>query len=320
MGRMVEGEWTTDWYEPDEEGHFRRPDTQFRDWVRKDGSTDFQPVAGRYHLYVAYACPWASRVLMLRKLKGLEDAIDYSVVHPFMSDDGWHFDASEPGATADDLFGYELLREVYSRADSNYTGRVTVPVLWDKQNATIVNNESKELIQMLDYEFDGLSTRECSLFPAEIRSEVLAVIDEIYEPINNGVYRCGFAGKQTAYEQAAGELFDALDRWEQVLAEQRYLCGAQFTAADICMFTTLVRFDPVYYTHFKTNLRRIVDYPNLWNYVKEIYQMPGVVETVNMDHIKRHYFQSHETINPKRIVPIGPAIDFEEPHDRDRFD
>jgi putative glutathione S-transferase len=316
---MVEGEWRTDWYEPDEEGRFQRPDTVFRNWVRRDGSSPHEPEEGRYHLYVAWACPWANRTLIARTLKGLEDAIDVSIVHPFMGENGWEFHPDAEGCTEDRLFDSDYLYQVYRRADAHYTGRVTVPVLWDKKLNTIVNNESKEIIRMFDLEFDEFATGGHDLFPADIRSDVDEAIEEIYEPINNGVYRAGFAGTQSAYEEAVTELFGALDKWETVLSKQRYMCGDRLTAADICLFTTLFRFDIVYYTHFKCNVRQIRDYPNLWNFVLDMYQTDGIAETTNIDHTKRHYFGSHETINPKRIVPVGPRIRYDAPHDRDRF-
>lgn len=319
MGRLIEGKWTTQWYEPDEDGRFKRPDTVFRDRVTTDGSTRFAPEAGRYHLYVAFACPWAHRTLITRKLRGLEDVIDVSVVHPFMGDEGWQFDDSMDGCTPDRLHGHDYLREVYASADATYTGRVTVPVLWDTKHHTIVNNESKEVIRILDRAFDDLATRGPSLFPAELDAEIDAMIEANYEPVNNGVYRAGFADSQQAYEEAAWELFDRLDELEALLSRQRYLCGPQFTAADVCLFTTLLRFDPVYHTHFSCNLRRLRDYPNLWNYTLEIYQMPGVAGTVNLEQTKLHYYGSHDSIRPKRIVPIGPEIDYDAPHDRGRF-
>lgn len=309
MGKMVEGEWKTEWYQPDDDGNFVRPDTVFRDRVKADGSSRFEPEAGRYHLYIARACPWAHRTVLMRHFKGLDDAIEMSIVHPFMGEDGWHFDASEPDATEDRLFGSDYLRQVYRRASDTYTGRVTVPVLWDTKHDTIVNNESKEIIRMFDHEFAPIAN-DRDLAPADLVEEVDAVIEMIYEPVNNGVYRAGFASSQKAYESAVNELFEMLDRLEERLEGQRYLCGDHLTEADICLFTTLVRFDPVYYTHFKCNVRRIRDFPNLWRHTCEFYQLDGVEETVNLDHIKRHYFESHETINPKRIVPVGPDIEY----------
>jgi putative glutathione S-transferase len=317
MGRMVDGTWTTEWYETDSDGHFERPDTVFHDWVRADGSTDFAPEAGRYHLYVAWACPWAHRTLLTRKLKGLEDAISISVVKPFMGDDGWTFGEGEHADTEN---GASFLRDIYKLADDRYTGRVTVPVLWDKKNKTIVSNESKLIIQMLDREFDELATRDITLFPEGMEDDIIAQMDDFYEAVNNGVYRCGFASTQKAYEESFDNLFAKLDEYDELLGKQRYLMGDQLTLADICLFPTLLRFDIVYYTHFKTNKKHIWQYPNLWNYTKEIYQMPGVTETMNLAETKEHYFASHETVNPKRFVAKGPEIDFSTPHDRDRFD
>lgn len=319
MGKLIDGNWTTKWYEPDEKGAFKRPDTVFRDWVRADGSTRFAPEAGRYHLYVAYACPWAHRTLLARKLRGLEDVIDVSIVHPHMGDDGWVFDDSMHGCTSDRLFGKDYLHEVYTTADANYTGRVTVPVLWDRQHGTIVNNESIEVIEMFDQEFDALTTRGAPLFVDELRDEIFAMVDANYETVNNGVYKCGFASSQQAYDVAAQALFERLDELESLLAGQRYLCGSRFTAADVCLWTTLFRFDLVYHTHFSCNLRRLRDYPNLWNYTRDIYQMEGVAQTLDAHQTKLHYYTSHESIRPSRIVPIGPDIDYDAPHDRARL-
>ena len=318
-GMLVEGEWKTEDSIPrDSEGRFVRSTTSFRDRVTADGSSGFAAEAGRYHLYVAYACPWAHRTIIMRKLKGLEGAISMSVVGSYMGEDGWGW-YGEPGEVPDELHGSRYLREVYQKADGGYTGRVTTPVLWDKQTGTIVNNESREIIRMLDHEFDGVegARGDVDFCPEEMREEVDRVTDEIYDPVNNGVYRSGFATSQEAYEEAVTELFEALDHWEAVLGGQRYLCGDRITEADWCMFPTLVRFDAVYHGHFKCNIRRIVDYPNLWNYTKELYQYPGVAETVNMDHIKKHYYRSHPGINPTGIVPKGPVLDLTEPHDRD---
>ena len=319
MGRMIEGEWKTDWYEPDEEGHFKRPNTVFHGRVSREASAEFAPEPGRYHLYVAWACPWAHRTLIARHLLGLEDAIDVSIVHPLMLEDGWTFDASQPGCTPDKLYDHEHLRDLYRHADARYTGRVTVPVLWDKRHETIVNNESREIVHMLDREFVEPGSRDVELFPHELAGEVNAVTDAIYQPINNGVYRAGFATSQTAYEEAAEELFAALDHWEGVLAGQRYLCGDRLTAADVFMFTTLFRFDLVYHTHFKCNVRRIIDYPNLWGFVRDIYQTKNIAGTTHIAQTKLHYFGSHDMINPTRIVPIGPEIDYSAPHDRSQF-
>ncbi len=314
MGRLVDGQWSTQWYQPDADGRFVRPETSFRRWV---GDGPFAPVDGRYHLYVSWACPWAHRTLIVRALKGLERAIDISVVDYFMDDQGWRFDPEVPGATADKVLATEFLRDVYTSADPRFTGRVTVPVLWDKQRATIVNNESREIVRMFDHRFVGVAERDVDLAPTKLRGEIERVIDAIYEPINNGVYKAGFATSQEAYDEAVTALFEALDRWENVLAEQRWLTGERLTEADIFLFTTLIRFDLVYHTHFKCNRKRIVDYPNLWGFVREIYQVPGVAETCNFEHIRRHYYASHESINPYRVVAVGPELDLGTEHGRE---
>jgi len=320
MNMLVDGEWRTDAYETtNEDGAFERGTTSFRDRIEDDPDARFQAEAGRYHLYVCYACPWAHRTLLVRALKGLEDAITVNYVDPFRGDDGWQFTPEKDGCTEDTVNGSDYLREVYQQADPDMTGRVTVPVLWDKQEETIVNNESKEILRMLDTEFDSVATRDVDLYPEGYRDEVDRIVDEIYEPINNGVYRTGFADTQEAYDEAVGELFDALDHWDDVLADQRYLAGDRLTEADICMFTTLVRFDEVYHTHFMCNHRLIEQYDNLWPYLRDLYQTPGVSETVNMDHIKEHYYTTHPDVSPKRIVPEGPDPDFEAPHDRDEL-
>lgn len=314
MGRLVDGQWTTQWYEPDEDGHFVRPETSFRAWIGPD--QPFTPADDRYHLYVSLACPWAHRTLIMRKLKGLERAIDISVVDHFMGDQGWRFDESVPGATADKLHAKRLLHQVYTTADPAYTGRVTVPILWDKQRATIVNNESREIVRMLDHRFAGLAKHDVDFAPPQLEPEVERIIDAIYEPINNGVYRAGFATTQSAYDQAVTTLFEALDHWEAVLAKRRWLAGERMTEADVFLFTTLIRFDLVYHTHFKCNRKRIVDYPNLWGFVRDLYQTPGVAETCNFEHIRKHYYASHETLNPSRIVAIGPELDLHAAHGR----
>ena len=317
-GMFVNGEWITEKQRKNTDGRFVRSETSFRDWISADGSSGFKAEPDRYHLYVAWACPWAHRTAILRKLKGLEEVIGLSAVGSFMGEDGWAFH-DEPGVIPDTVNDAYYLREVYAKADLDYTGRVTTPVLWDRQTDTIVNNESREIIRMLDTEFGKFTTTDAHFFPEDLRDEIDATIDAIYDPINNGVYRSGFATTQEAYEEAVTELFDALDHWEAVLSSRRYLCGDRITEADWCLFPTLVRFDPVYHGHFKCNLRRIVDYPNLWGYLKDLYQRPGVAETVNMDHIQNHYYGSHESINPTRIVPKGPILDFTEAHDRGRF-
>lgn len=303
MGMLVEGEWRTEDQMRDASGRFDRQPTQFREWVSAAGESGFPVEAGRYHLYVSLACPWAHRTLIMRKLKGLEDAISVSAVAPLMLEHGWEFSEKYP----DHLGDRDYLREVYVAAKPDYTGRVTVPVLLDKQTGTIVNNESRLLLRMLDTEFDALATREADLYPDDRRERIEETIDAIYEPINNGVYRSGFAAHQGAYEEAVTEVFEALDYWEGVLAEERFLCGDRLTEADICLFTTLVRFDAVYHGHFKCNVRRIVDYPNLQRHLKEVHEQPGVARTVDIEHIKLHYYGSHRSINPMGIVPIGPA-------------
>jgi glutathionyl-hydroquinone reductase len=317
-GMLVNGEWKTERQWKNADGRFVRSKTSFRDWITADGSSGFLAEPDRYHLYVAWACPWAHRTVIMRKLKGLEEVIGLSAVGSFMGADGWAFH-DEPGVIPDTVNGATYLREVYAKADPDYTGRVTTPVLWDKQTGTIVNNESREIVRMLDTEFGEFATTDAHFFPEDLRDETDATIDAVYEPVNNGVYRSGFATTQEAYEEAVTELFDALDHWEEVLSSRRFLCGDRITEADWCFFPTLVRFDTVYHSHFKCNLRRIVDYPNLWDYLKDLYQRPGVAETIYMDHIKKHYYGSHESINPTRIVPKGPILDFTEAHDRGRF-
>jgi putative glutathione S-transferase len=310
------------WHEHTEDlektkGRFIRMDSVFRDWVKADGSTSFQPESGRYHLYVSHACPWAHRTMIFRKLKNLEEVIDYSVVHPFMGEKSWHFGKCE-GCTPDNINGFENLYESYLLAEPKYTGYITVPVLWDKKTQKIVNNESSEIIRMLNTEFDAFTDVKTDYYPQALQSEIDEVNERIYHDINNGVYKSGFAVTQEAYNDAVTSLFTALDWVEERLSTRRYLCGDVLTEADWRLFTTLVRFDPVYVGHFKCNLKRIVDYPNLWGYTRELYQMPGIKETVDMMHIKNHYYQSHDGINPTGIVPKGPVIDFDEPHDRDQ--
>lgn len=317
LGILAEGKWIPRRDQEDEQGRFIRPSTTFHHKITADGSSGFKAEPGRYHLYISWACPWAQRTAILRKLKGLEDAIGLSVVAAEIDQNSWEF-SDEPGAIPDTVNHTNYLWQLYLLAEPKYSGRVTVPVLWDKQTGTIVNNESREIIRMLDTEFDSIAQKDVNFYPKDLRSKIDETIDSIYQPINNGVYRAGFATTQSAYEEAVTELFDALDYWEGVLAKQRYLCGDRITEADWCMFTTLLRFDSVYYVHFKCNLRRIVDYPNLWNYLKDLYQQPGVRETCNLEHIKRHYYKSHPNVNPTRIVPKGPIIDFEAPHNRDR--
>lgn len=318
MGLMVNGKWTSEWYQPDSKGRFQRPQTKFHHQVTADGSSGFKAESGRYHLYVSHACPWAHRTIIMRKLKKLEDVISVSIVDPLMGDDGWQF-SDYPGSVPDTVNGRHFLHEIYTLADKQYSGRVTVPVLWDKTTETIVNNESREIMRMLDTEFDAFGDPSVTYYPEALREQINETISAIYEPINNGVYRAGFATSQSAYEEAVGQLFDALNNCNEVLESQRYLCGNVITEADWCLFTTLVRFDSVYVGHFKCNLQRIVDYANIWNYLKELYQVPGISDTCNFDHIKKHYYQSHTGINPTRIVPSGPVIDLFEAHNRDRL-
>lgn len=322
MGLLVDGEWRDRWYDTDSTGgRFKREESSFRHWVTADGSPGpngeggFKAEPGRYHLYVSYACPWAHRTLIFRALKGLESMIDLSVVHWFMGDRGWTFETGE-GVIPDPLMDADYLHEIYTKAKTDYTGRVTVPVLWDKQRHTIVNNESAEIIRMLNSAFDDLDAIPGDYYPEDLHDEIHKINDRVYRTVNNGVYKAGFATTQEAYEEAVTPLFETLNWLEHHLDTHRYLCGDRLTEADWRLFTTLVRFDPVYYGHFKCNCKRIVDYPNLWSYVRELYQMPKVADTVNFDHIKRHYYQSHETVNPTRIVPVGPEIDLWEPPKR----
>jgi len=316
MGKLIEGQWTNQWYAANDKGHFVREDTKFRGSITADGSSGFKAEPGRYHLYVSLACPWAHRTLIARQLKRLESVISISVVHPHMADNGWEF-GDFPGATADMLHGAKYLYEVYMRAQADYTGRVTVPVLWDMQQQTIVCNESRLVMRMLDREFDAFGDANVDLCPRELIPAIDAEIDALYGPVNNGVYRAGFAVKQSAYESALGELFTALDGYEARLAKQRFLLGNHLTEADICLFTTLLRFDPVYHYHFKCNLSRLRDYPALFGYLHDIYQTPGVAATCNLEHVKHHYYTSHPTINPNRIIPLGPELDLRKPHERD---
>lgn len=318
LGQLVEGKWFSDREQEDTKGRFIRPSTSFRNWITADGSSGYKAEPDRYHLYISWACPWAHRTAIMRSLKGLDPVISLSVVDPHMGEEGWVF-SDYPGSIGDFVNNTQYLRDVYVKADARYTGRVTVPILWDKQTGAIVNNESREILRMLDLEFNAFATNQTSYCPESLREKIDEVIDAIYQPINNGVYRAGFATQQAAYEEAVTDLFQALDAWEHVLGKQRYLCGNQPTEADWCLFTTLLRFDAVYYSHFKCNLQRILDYPNLWNYLKDLYQQPGVKQTCHLDHIKVHYYQSHTKINPTGIVPKGPLLDFDAPHDRDRF-
>ncbi|MCC5959155.1 MAG: glutathione S-transferase family protein [Rhodobacteraceae bacterium] len=323
MGRLIDGEWSSEWYDTSKTGGaFKRDTSRFRNWVTADGSAGpsgeggFKAEAGRYHLYVSYACPWAHRTLIFRKLKGLDGLIDVSAVHPDMLNDGWTFAEDFDGATGDRLFGHKFMRDVYTQADPKISGRVTVPVLWDKKRGTIVSNESAEIIRMFNSAFDGLTGNTDDYYPQALRADIEAVNDRIYDTVNNGVYKSGFATTQAAYDEAVVPLFQSLDWLEDRLTGQRYLMGDTLTEADWRLFTTLVRFDSVYHLHFKCNRRRIVDYPALWAYTRDLFQHAGVAETVNFAHIVRHYHYSHDTINPNRIIPINPDLDFNAPHGR----
>lgn len=323
MGLLIDGTWHDTWYDTKSTGGaFKRKPSTFRNWITPDGSAGisgeagFEAEAGRYHLYVSLACPWAHRTLIFRQIKGLSDVISHSVVHPDMLSEGWTFASDYPGATGDTLFGLPFARDVYLKANPTMSGRVTVPILWDKQRETIVSNESSEIIRMFNSAFDHFTGNSDDYWPAELRDEIEGINTRIYDTLNNGVYKAGFATTQAAYDAAIGPLFDTLDWLEAHLADNRYLAGERLTEADWRAFTTLVRFDLVYHGHFKCNRARIIDYPNIWGYLRELYQWPGVAETVNFDHITRHYYYSHETINPHRVVPIGPKLDFNAPHNR----
>lgn len=318
MGLLQNGEWVDQWYDTKNSGgEFRRQDSRFRSWVTADGSAGpsggegFKAEPGRYHLYVSLACPWAHRTLIFRELKGLQEMIGVTVVEPLMLANGWEL--------RDDQYGLDYLYQLYLKADSGYEGRVTVPVLWDKQEQTIVSNESAEIIRMFNTAFNGLTGNDADYYPAQLQGQIDAINERVYDSINNGVYRAGFATTQEAYEAAFYKLFDALDWVEQILTRQRYLVGDTLTEADWRLFTTLIRFDAVYHGHFKTNRQRIADYPAMSNYLRELYQQPGVAQTVNFEHIKQHYYGSHVTINPTQVVPLGPQQDFTLPHNRDRL-
>lgn len=317
MGLLQSGQWVDKWYDTKASGgEFRRQDSRFRNWITADGAAGptgdegFKAEAGRYHLYVSLACPWAHRTLIFRELKDLQDPIGVTVVEPLMLSNGWEL--------KEDQYGLDYLYQLYLKADPDYEGRVTVPLLWDKHTESIVSNESADIIRMFNSAFNGLTGNDRDYYPEALRSQIDAINDRVYDAINNGVYRAGFATSQPAYEEAYYKLFDALDWVEQILSRQRYLTGATLTEADWRLFTTLVRFDAVYYGHFKTNRQRIVDYPAISNYLRELFQMPGVAQTVNFDHIKQHYYGSHDTINPTGVVPLGPDLDFTLPHNRDR--
>ena len=323
MGLLVDGEWQDRWDYNDDSGKFQRSETAFRNWITADGSAGpsgeggFKAEPGRYHLYVSYACPWAHRALVFRALKGLEELIPVSVVHPDMLSDGWTFKTDFPGATGDRLYDLPFLRDIYTKAQPDISGRVTVPVLWDKERETIVSNESAEIIRMLNEAFDGLTGNSDDYWPEALREAIEPVNARIYDTVNNGVYKAGFATSQEAYDDAVGPLFESLDWIEERLSKGRYLMGDRITEADWRLFTTLIRFDQVYNVHFKCNKARIVDYPNLWAYTRELYQWPGVADTVHFDHFRRHYYYSHDMINPNRIIPVGPELDLMAPHGRE---
>jgi len=325
MGQLVDGVWRDEWYDTAAtDGRFVRPRTQFRSWVTPDGAAGpsgrggFAAEPGRYHLYVSLACPWAHRTLIVRALKGLDDLVSLSVVHWRMLDRGWTFDDG-PGVVPDPIHRARYLYQVYLAADPTYTGRVTTPVLWDKHSATIVNNESSEIVRMFNSAFDAVGARAGDYYPAPLRPQIDALNARIYDGLNDGVYKAGFATTQQAYDAAVAPVFDTLDWLEALLADRRYLCGDRITEADIRLLVTLLRFDLVYYAHFKCNRRRIVDYPNLWGYTRDLYQTPDVAQTFSALHAKRHYYESHRTINSSGVVPIGPDLDFDAPHDRARL-
>lgn len=323
MGLLQDGKWVDQWYDTkSNDGRFVRKAPSFRNWVTADGKPDssgkggFKAEAGRYHLYVSLACPWAHRTLIFRTLKGLQDMISVSVVHWYMADKGWTF-ASGEGVVKDPINNANYMHQVYTAADPNYSGRVTVPVLWDKKAKTIVSNESSEIIRMMNSAFDDIGAAPGDYYSENLRSEIDGLNERIYTDVNNGVYKAGFATTQKAYEEALVPLFGTLDRLDKRLRSRRYLTGNEITEADWRLFTTLVRFDPVYVGHFKCNIRRIADYPNLSGYVRDLYQQPSIAQTVNMTHIKNHYYASHETINPSRIVPTGPELNYAAPHNRE---
>ena len=319
---MIEGRWHDRWHDTKaSEGRFVRSESQFRNWVTPDGEPGptgaggFKAEPARYHLFAALACPWTHRTLIFRALKGLAHIVSMSVTHWRMGPEGWTFDEG-PGVVPDPVLGARCIHEIYKAASPCYTGRVTVPILWDKRTATIVSNESADIIRMMNSAFDGVGATVGDYYLEPLRPNIDRINSEIYERVNNGVYKAGFATTQAAYEEAVEPLFATLDRLETLLGQQRYLCGSSITEADWRLFVTLVRFDPVYVGHFKCNIRRLSEYPNLWAYTRELFQWPGVRETVNFEHIKRHYYESHESINPTRIVPMGPLLDFEAPHGR----
>lgn len=323
MGLLIDGKWRDQWYDTESTGgKFVRTESQFRNWVTPDGRAGprgedgFAAQPGRYHLYVSWACPWAHRAIIYRKLKGLEEVISMSVVNAHMGEQGWTFEPGR-GVVADEVNQAQFLHQIYTRADANYSGRVTVPVLWDKQRGTIVNNESAEIIRMLNHAFNQVGGNSLDLYPQALRAEIEQLNGWIYPRINNGVYRAGFATSQAAYDEAVSDLFAALDELESRLSDQRYLTGNSISEADWRLFTTLVRFDAVYVGHFKCNLRELRDYPALWGYLRDLYQQPGIAETVDIDYIKEHYYRSQPTVNPSGVIPLGPQLDFSSAHQRD---
>jgi len=317
MGLLVDGEWKDQWYDTKSTGgKFKRQDSAFRNWLSKDSGAEFPAEAGRYHLYVSYACPWAHRTLIFRALKGLEVLISVSVVHWRMLENGWEFSPDE--GLPDHLGNHRFMHQIYTAAKPDYTGRVTVPVLWDKKTNRIVSNESADIIRMLNTAFDDLGAKPGDYYPEDLRTEIDAINDRVYNDVNNGVYKSGFATAQDAYADAVTTLFGTLDWLEDRLTSNRYLAGDRLTEADWRLFTTLIRFDPVYHGHFKCNLKMLKDYPNLWAYTRELYQVPGIQQTVFFDHIKGHYYESHLMINPTGIVPKGPVLDLDQPHGRDK--
>ncbi len=319
MGLLVDGKWQDKWYDTSKNGgKFERQASKFRDNISNDEDAKYSVESGRYHLYVSLACPWAHRALIFRKLKGLEEHIDVSVVHPEMLDNGWEF-KEYPGSTGDKLYGFDYAHQIYTKAKPEITTRVTVPILWDKQTETIVNNESAEIIRIFNSGFNALTSNDDDYYPEALRQEIDDINEMVYHDINNGVYKAGFATTQKAYEEAVNALFHALDIVEERLSKQRYLVGSNITEADWRLFTTLIRFDAVYHGHFKCNKKQIADYPNIYGYMKELYQVPGVAETVNFDHIKRHYYFSHTIINPTQIIPVGPEQDLMSPHGRENI-
>lgn len=316
MGLLIDGVWHDQWYDTKSTGgKFVRTVTQFRNWITKDGEAGptgeggYKAESGRYHLYISLACPWASRTLIMRKLKNLEEHISVSIVNPFMLEHGWTFE-DYPGVIKDPLFDSQYLHQVYTKANPTYTGRVTVPVLWDKKTNTMVSNESAEIMRMFNTAFNDITGNTDDYYPEHLQAEIDEMNEFVYPNINNGVYKAGFSTSQEVYEEEVKALFAALDKLEAHFAEHDYLVGDQLTEADLRLFTTLVRFDPVYFGHFKCNIKQLVDYPNLWAYTKKLYHHNGISETVNFDHIKTHYYGSHKTINPTGVVPVGPAIDW----------